>query len=86
MREGGVKLPFSSARFGRRPLDTNEGRTAWSIANNYPLSKDRDYVGMAAEMYNRTARNGGATGLQAQSEDRRLTQNPNQAVDAIPAF
>ena len=86
MRVGGVKLPFSSARFGRRPAATNEGRAAWSIGDSYPLGKDRDYVGMAAEMYNRTARNAGATGLQAQSEDRRLTQNTNQAIDRIGGF
>ena len=85
MREGGVKLPFSSARFGRRPARTPTGRAAWSISGDtYPLGKDRNYVGMAKSIYGETQT--GRDGLQAAMEGLRLTQNPNQAVDKIGGF
>ena len=83
MRVGGVKLPFSSARFGRRPVASNEGRTAWSIGNSYPLGQDRSYINMATEMYNPRRRRGGENNLQTLSEGRRLTQNTNQEADRI---
>ena len=81
MRTGGVKLPFSSARFGRRPVATEKGRAAWSIGDSYPLGQDREYVGMAKRIYG--VDQTGRDGLQALSEAQRLTQNPNQAVDKI---
>ena len=81
MRVGGVKLPFSSARFGRRPELTDTGRAAWSIGNSYPLGKSRTYKGMAAGMYGVDA--AGRTGLQTESEGLRFTPNTNQAVDRI---
>ena len=81
MRTGGIQLPFSSARFGRRPLATNPGQMAWSIGDSYPLGKNRTYKNMAGEMYGTD--NAGRDGLQGDSENRRLTQNTNQEVDRI---